>query len=275
MNIHKFVTQQAKKQNKEVYFLYGDLYKKMLNTYPDLVFGQAKSKMADIREQGYEDKFIELLKEEFPEDVEGFEKRTTITKYTNEQKIKIFENELNLIKSDDIKKFVVSALIKVPDYVWGIPASSTMKYHPAFSCEVNGLIKHIKAMVKILHDLFQVETFEFDERKRDILTAGAILHDMAKNGFNGSEYTVPKHPLEITIFLRKNINLEDLPQKDFDKMCSCIESHMGKFNTTGRGKNPKEILPKPKAKMEVVLHLADLLSSRKYITMDFNKDFEV
>jgi len=274
MNIHKVLTKVASIKKKEVWFIYGDLYKKMKNSYPELTWTGGK-KLADIREQGFEDKFIDMIKEDYKDDVEAIEKRTELLEYTDEQKIKIFENELNLIKSDDIKKFLIRALVKVPDYVWSIPASSTLKYHPAFSCEANGLMKHTKAIVKILQDLFEVEIFEFNERKRDILMASAILHDMAKLGFNGSEYTVPKHPLEITQFLRENIKLEDYPQKDFDKMCNCIESHMGKWNTTGRGKNPKEILPKPKTKMEVVLHLADLMSSRKYITMDFNKDFEV
>lgn len=47
---------------------------------------------------------------------------------------------------------------------------------------------------------------------------------------------------------------------------------MGEFNKDYRSK--KEVLPKPKNKMQNIVHLADYLSSRKYFE-EFNFNIEV
>ena len=52
------------------------------------------------------------------------------------------------------------------------------------------------------------------------------------------------------------------------KMCSMIESHMGKWNTN---KYSKVILPLPKDKCERFVHMCDYLSSRNYLDIKFDK----
>ena len=51
----------------------------------------------------------------------------------------MFEKELELICSDEIRKMVELTLEKVPEYFYTIPASTTGKYHPAYSLGVGGL----------------------------------------------------------------------------------------------------------------------------------------
>ena len=52
------------------------------------------------------------------------------------------------------------------------------------------------------------------------------------------------------------------------KMCSLIESHMGKWNTT---KFSKITLPLPKDELSKFVHRCDYLASRNYLNVKFNK----
>ena len=42
----------------------------------------------------------------------------------------LFKDELNYIKSEDLKKSLVVILKSLPDYWYSVPASSKGKYHP-------------------------------------------------------------------------------------------------------------------------------------------------
>lgn len=279
INIHSVMTDISKQEKTEIFYVYGKLYKKLKLKYPDLEYEADKKKLACIREQGYFDKFIDLIKETYPDVIDESIKRNTTIEFTDEQKIKIFEPEINLIGgmvitndvNDDIKKFVMRCLLKLPDYFFSIPASSTGKYHPEFSCEQSGLVKHTKAAIRIALTLFDTELFEFNERVRGLAIASILLHDGAKLGFNGSKYTVDKHPLLVCDVINET-ELKDMPKEDVEKMCNAISTHMGKWNTSR--KSDKEILPKPKGRLETFVHICDLISSRKYVTFDFNEDFK-
>ena len=48
-------------------------------------------------------------------------------------RLEIFKTELAYIKNPKIREFTEKVLIKVPEYFFTIPASSTNKYHPSFS----------------------------------------------------------------------------------------------------------------------------------------------
>ena len=54
----------------------------------------------------------------------------------------VFAEEVRLIGSQNIKQLVWKCLENAPDYFWGIPSSSTGKYHPkddkaSEACRVN------------------------------------------------------------------------------------------------------------------------------------------
>ncbi len=276
MNLHIIIQRIANKNNEDIQFLYGKYYKKLQEKYPELKIVKCeRSKLKQIQEQGYEEKLIDIIKEDHPKEFDFM-----TLKYTDKQKLQIMVKELNLIGgseeqndiNDDIKHFTLDVLLKIPDYWWVVPASSSGLYHPSFSCETNGLVKHTKATIQIALTLFEVNVFDFTQRDRGIILASLILHDTFKSGL---EYGQTKfdHPKMITDFIEENSKImEKIPKEDFDKLKSAINCHMGKWNTK---KNSKLELPLPKTKMDYFVHICDLLSSRKYMSFNFDKDFEI
>ena len=276
MNLNTIIQRIANKNNEEPRFLYGKYYKKLQEKYTELKIVKGEiSKLKQIQEQGYEEKLIDIIKEDHPNEFDFL-----AINYTPKQKIEIMQRELNFIGgseetndiNDDIKKFTVKTLLKIPDYWWTTPASSTGKYHPDFSVEINGLVKHTKAAVKIALDLFEVEVFSFSQRNRGIVISAIILHDCLKSGLDEG-YSKHDHPILITDFIEADSELLNLlNEEDFKILKGLINCHMGKFNTTKRSKIE---LPKPSNKLEYYVHICDYLSSRKYITFDFSGDFDV
>ena len=55
---------------------------------------------------------------------------------------------------------------------------------------------------------------------------------------------------------------------DVRKLCSLIESHMGKWNTN---KYSKVVLPLPTTELQRYVHRCDFLASRNYLNVSFDK----
>ena len=195
-------------------------------------------------------------------------------------KSEIFRDELNLITNNDIREIVENCLNNAPDYTYKLPASSSGKYHPKQDLGHMGLVRHIKTVVHIGIDLLRSEQFVKENKDyQDVIVASALLHDIKTRINDYDKYTTAKHPLlssdffmdevENTIdFLESNgvANSElDYLQKQCNRIYNCIRSHMGKWNKDYKTK--EEILPKPLTKLEVLVHLADYIASRKYINM--------
>ena len=182
-------------------------------------------------------------------------------------KDKYFEKEISYI-SDNNKKEDIKYLINLlPDYFFTIPASSTGKYHPKFASTKNGLLKHTKAAVRIAHDLFIIND-TFTQEEKDLIIMALIMHDGLKKGLEEKEYTCFDHPLLVSELILKNASNLKMNIDEVRKMCSMIESHMGKWNTN---KYSKVILPLPKDKCERFVHMCDYLSSRNYLDIKFDK----
>ena len=62
---------------------------------------------------------------------------------------------LNTIVSDDIREFAEVLVEGLPDYIWHVGASSTGKYHPAYSLGDGGLMRHQIAVVRFLNYFFE------------------------------------------------------------------------------------------------------------------------
>lgn len=181
-------------------------------------------------------------------------------------KIKYFETELNYIKDDVVRndlKFLINLL---PDYFFIIPASSTGKYHPKFASTKNGLVKHTKVAVRIAYDLF--ETANFSDIDKDLIIMALVLHDGLKKGVTEEKYTCFDHPLLSSKFIMEHTKDLKMDINDIRKVCTLIESHMGKWNTN---KYSKTILPVPRNEMEKFVHRCDYLASRNYINIKFDK----
>lgn len=182
-------------------------------------------------------------------------------------KVKYFEKEISYIK-DKGKKEDISYLINLlPDYFFKIPASSTGKYHPKFAATEHGLVKHTKAAVRIAYDLFQInDTFTKDEE--DLIIMALIMHDGLKKGMEEEKYTRFDHPLLSSKLIMEHAKELKMNIDDVRKMCSMIESHMGKWNTN---KYSKVELPIPKDKYQRFVHMCDYLASRNYLNIKFDK----
>lgn len=184
-------------------------------------------------------------------------------------KEEVFKNELDYIKNEDIKKSTIYMINILPDYFFEIPASSTGKYHPKFASSTNGLVKHTKVAVRIAYELLCNPLLnKFTEREKDLIIMAIILHDGLKSGLIKEKYTRFDHPLLIANYIKENRDKLFLTDSDIDKLCSCISSHMGPWNTNYDG---VEVLPKPKNAMERFVHMCDYLSSKKFLDVEFEE----
>lgn len=180
-----------------------------------------------------------------------------------EDKIKMFQSELNLIYDENIREQVRNGIAQIDDYFFKIPASSTGKYHPAFALGDGGLVRHTKACVKIAVELLRLEMFQSLLQYNDIIISALIFHDCKKNG-DGEKYTKSDHPLLACEFLVNNIYIGT---SLCCKIVPLIKSHMGQWNTDF--KTGKEILPKPLTPLQKFVHLCDYLASRKFLEIKF------
>ena len=71
-----------------------------------------------------------------------------------EERLKLVQTVLDTFENDDIKEFAVILLDDLPDYIWSVGASSTGKYHPAYSLGDGGLMRHQIAVVRFLNFFF-------------------------------------------------------------------------------------------------------------------------
>lgn len=184
----------------------------------------------------------------------------------------IFNKELNMITDKQYRNFISKCLDNVPTYFWSIPASSSGKYHPQADLDEGGLVRHTKSCVQVGLDLLQSEIFfKENDHDKDIVIGSLLLHDCLKNGVENSEHTEFLHPLYASNFIIKEFN--EVPDKlerveticKIGITCMCIESHMGKWNTSDKS---NEKLPIPETELQKLVHMADYIASRKYCNMN-------
>ena len=182
-------------------------------------------------------------------------------------KLKYFTTEIGYVK-DEVKRKDLEYLINLlPDYFFTIPASSTGKYHPKFASTNNGLVKHTKVAVRIAYDMFETMN-NLSDNDKDLVIMALILHDGLKKGLVEEEYTRFDHPLLVSKLIMENVSNLKMDINDVRKMCTLIESHMGKWNTN---KYSKVDLPVPTNELQRFVHRCDYLASRSYMNIRFLK----
>ena len=188
-----------------------------------------------------------------------------------EQQKQIMSPILNTIVNDDIREFAEVLVEGLPAYIWEVGASSTGKYHPAYSLGNGGLMRHQIAVVRFLNYFFELEQYnaQFTTREMDLMRVAGLTHDGRKSGeqtdYEHSKYTKFDHPLQMANIIR-SYDGQYLNHDELEFCAHCIESHMGQFNTD---RNSNTVLPKPTDKYQMIVHLADYLASRKDLTMAF------
>lgn len=186
-------------------------------------------------------------------------------------KKEVFKKELSYIKSNHFRENAEILLELLPDYFFEIPASSTGKYHPSFSLGDGGLIRHVKAAMKIAYDILENDSigYVFTSDEKDMILIALMLHDGVKEGIPQGKYTIFDHPIVVANLIRENKDQTTLTDSEVNLIAEMIESHMGQWNT-----NPysKVVLPKPKNKYQKFVHMCDFLSSRKYLDIKFENN---
>lgn len=181
-------------------------------------------------------------------------------------KVKEFENELKYIKDESIRKFAEKTIKKLPDYFFEVPASSTGKYHPAYSLGSGGLLRHTRSAIRIAIELFQL--MKFSQEEEDLIIVALMFHDGWKHGESHSKWVLSDHPT-VAKYQIENIEFDhELSGEQIEFIAGCIHSHMGQWNYDYKTK--QEILPKPQSRCQKFVHLADYLASRKCLTMEFD-----
>jgi len=181
-------------------------------------------------------------------------------------------------------KFALDLLDKVSEYFWVEAASSTGKHHPEYGLGEGGLARHSLMVYRWLKLLLEANEQDMKDFVPGMVVA-SLFHDCRKRGPTAdgiSEHTLFEHPIlaakfvmdeserflkENREFLENSIEDEDAFKHNVAVAVSCIETHMGKFNTS---KHSEIVLPKPKTPMQYMVHLADYIASRKCTTFDFN-----
>ena len=179
---------------------------------------------------------------------------------------------LATIINEDIREFAKVLVEGLPNYIWEVGASSTGKYHPAYSLGVGGLMRHQIAVVRFLNYFFELEQYntKFTSREMDLMRVAGLCHDGRKSGeqtdYERSKFTKFDHPLQMANVIR-SYDGQYLNHDELEFCAHCIESHMGQWSTD---KKSKAVLPKPMDEYQHFVHLADYLASRKDLTMAFD-----
>lgn len=181
----------------------------------------------------------------------------------------IFNNELELIKNDRLRKSCEVLLNELPDYFYEIPASSTGKYHPKFALGEGGLVRHTKVAVRIAYEIIKTQSIGnvFTDDEKDLILISLMLHDGLKEGFPKGKYTKFDHPILAANFVKDKANLTELTSEEVKLISTNISSHMGEWNKSDYS---DITLPLPKNKYQKMVHMCDLLASRKFINVEFD-----
>ena len=187
---------------------------------------------------------------------------------------KIFEEELKYLKSDKIRKACLEMTKLLPDYFYEVPASSTGKYHPAYSLGEGGLLRHSKAAMRIGYELLQNPSIgdKYTDDEKDLMLMALLIHDGLKSGNPQEKYTRFDHPLLMADYLmdcEENLGLE---VEEIEFLGDVIKTHMGVWTTDYNG---NEVLEKPKTKYQNFVHMCDYLASRKCILVPFDKENKI
>jgi HD domain len=174
--------------------------------------------------------------------------------------IPTLESEIEGIQDEAIKALTKAVLLKVPDYNWTLPSSSTGKYHPMRDRAAYGNTYHTKDVVKFALVIADSKGYyigaekEGDRLMVDKVRCAAILHDCAKYGLAKyhTQYTLNDHPAIAA-------DLIEVVRQNFPLGLDGIDIAQAVRRHTGRWGNPK-----PETELDWIIHLADNIASHNY-----------
>jgi hypothetical protein len=175
-------------------------------------------------------------------------------------------NEIHYIKSPHLQNLVANYLTEyVPDYFWEIGASSTGKYHPAFSQGEGGLVRHTKAVVAFANELLRMSPYcNLTPEEQDAIIAACIIHDTCKYGiedYTKSEYKSHADNASKLFADYYNSYKEsyEVSADTISIICHAILTHMGHW-----AEREEE---RPSTIIDQCVHEADYIASRNFINI--------
>ena len=180
-----------------------------------------------------------------------------------------FSPELAWIKNDSIREFARFCLERIPPYFYEVPSSSTGKYHSAWSNGPGGLVRHTKATAYVAKEL--ARAYDLTEQETDAAITACLLHDCVKYGVAGGKHTTSYHDYEGAKFVHglRNLYGQEVPM--LSEICAGIAWHFGTFTKRSNGHTVKKF-PEEYSKIEHLVHIADMVASRKDINFNFITD---
>ena len=177
----------------------------------------------------------------------------------------IFNAELMRFTNNNVRESAETILEILPDYFYEVPASSSGKYHPNFSLGEGGLVRHVKAAMQFLEDMFENEAFGvFDDYTKDLIRMALLLHDGLKSGLEYGGHTCFDHPVIMSNYIIENMDKLSISEEDARFVARLIITHMGPWNKDKQG---NVVMPVPETKAELLVHLCDYVVSRKMFSV--------
>ena len=191
----------------------------------------------------------------------------------NEEKIALFEKEIDYLNGEDFKEFVKRAITLLPDYFFEVPASSSGKFHSALESGFGGLVYHTKAVAKVANYLVNLQQYKtkLTDVGRDCVITAGLLHDCLKHNWeNKTGFSVHEHPALAGEFVKTDERLDGILSEDVRIIIGdAIASHSGEWTTAKRSKT---VLPSPQTLIQELVHLSDYIASRGDIHILFEED---
>lgn len=191
-------------------------------------------------------------------------------------KTKVFEELLNQFETEEIRKYCEDMIQLIPDYIFQIPSSTSMKYHNKTQCQTHGQLYHIVMFGTIMNYILGLKYIREHKvttpKQRDCLRCTPIFHDAIKCGFEAdvNSYSVFEHPLLAGEWIRETRVEHDIEQELKEYIASLCESHSGEWTTS---KKSVKVLPEPVSDDAFIVHLSDYLSSRANLDMIYSLEF--
>lgn len=192
----------------------------------------------------------------------------------NEKENKILSSlleEINLIKTTNIKSFVRSVLLKAKDF-WEMPASMSVDENPIDEHGIGGNVLHTQRVIRLAQHI--CDSYMLDTQERDLVYAACLLHDVtkAKKDENANYIYDDLHAYTVDAFVEWCIEEDKKYASESSSTCLYVDKptieiilrlircHMG----------PWSPIPEtyPTSNAEMVVHLADNIASNLHNIVD-------
>ena len=186
---------------------------------------------------------------------------------TPQEKVEVFQEEVDLIFNKSIKEFTKVCIMMSPDYFFqDCPASSTGKYHPIDEIGWDGTIIHTKRVVTVAYDLCRGLNCEED---RDSIISACIIHDLRKQGLYRTGHTQKNHP-DLGAQLVEEVSRDTgyLDGHQFAIIYNGVGYHYGPWSVGKWIKPMNEFTPS-----ELCVYLSDYIASKKTLIVKHKNRF--